>query len=446
MSSKCINKVDFLQMNMKSWHSQILYVLFIFIAVSGGYEAIYGFFVAHSSLGMSGHFDNPAGFAAFLAISLPFVLYFTKQKKKIFVLLGIVIAGIMLVAIVLSRSRAGLLATVIVVVVSLIAEKRAVWRRLTRQTRIIVICVGSMFCLIGCIWLYWYKKDSADGRLLIWRNTIAMSADNPLFGHGTNGFQTKYMLYQARFFESNRENSQVNLADNVKHPFNEYLFLLVRYGIVGFLCITLPFCAFVYYLTRDLSSVNRAILSSFVALGIFSCFSYPLYYPAILILMLFATVIAVIDYYFRHGYLFGFAVASSLWLAGCILLLPYKMPDPLLYNVAVDLNHKGLYEQSISVLTEYCNESMDVQAAMLMANNYFYLEKFEKAEKWAKLAGNMCPGRFIPLYQRFLIYMASGDTVKAKRLGAEIIQKQEKITSYTTKQIKGNVAHKLKGL
>lgn len=89
---------------------------------------------------------------------------------------------------------------------------------------------------------------------------------------------------------------------------------------------------------------------------------------------------------------------------------------------------------------------MDVQTAMLMANNYFYLEKFEKAENWAKLAGNMCPGRFIPLYQRFLIYMASGDTVKAKRLGAEIIQKQEKITSYTTKQIKGNVAHKLKSL
>lgn len=97
-------------------------------------------------------------------------------------------------------------------------------------------------------------------------------------------------------------------------------FCLSGYGIVGFLCITVPFCAFLYYLTRDLSSVNRAILSSFVALGIFSCFSYPLYYPVILVLMLFATVIVVIDYYSRYGYLFGFAVASSLWLAGCILL------------------------------------------------------------------------------------------------------------------------------
>ena len=39
--------------------------------------------------------------------------------------------------------------------------------------------------------IYYYKKDSADGRLLIWRVSIDMIADAPLVGHGIGTFENK---------------------------------------------------------------------------------------------------------------------------------------------------------------------------------------------------------------------------------------------------------------
>ena len=67
---------------------------------------------------------------------------------------------------------------------------------------ILVIVIISL----ASVGLYRMKKDSADGRRLIWNVTSKMIQDKPLFGHGTNGFQANYMEYQANFF-GNRSQS-----------------------------------------------------------------------------------------------------------------------------------------------------------------------------------------------------------------------------------------------
>lgn len=80
-----------------------------------------------------------------------------------------------------------------------------------------------LFMILFIISIYYYKKDSADGRLLIWRVSIDMIADAPLVGHGIGTFENKYMYYQAQYFESHPYSKYEKLADNIVYPYNEFL-------------------------------------------------------------------------------------------------------------------------------------------------------------------------------------------------------------------------------
>ena len=83
------------------------------------------------------------------------------------------------------------------------------------------------------VFLYHYKQDSADGRLLIWRCTWSVIRESPWIGHGIGGFQARYMDAQADYFKAHPESPYVMLADNTQAPFNEYLGLLTEFGFVG---------------------------------------------------------------------------------------------------------------------------------------------------------------------------------------------------------------------
>lgn len=100
-------------------------------ALTGICEALYGIAVTRSSLGISGHFGNPAGFSAFLAALLPFALYFTGHRKKLLVASGIIASLIIFTAILLSRSRAGLVAASVVIIFGLWPRISPVWKRLS---------------------------------------------------------------------------------------------------------------------------------------------------------------------------------------------------------------------------------------------------------------------------------------------------------------------------
>lgn len=100
-----------------------------------------------------------------------------------------------------------------------------------RRKAILRVAVVSLLILLPS--LYILKKDSADGRLLIWRCGVDMVLDKPLFGHGTEAFRAHYMDYQADFFKQHPNSHFAVLADNVQQPFNEYLGLAIHHGLAG---------------------------------------------------------------------------------------------------------------------------------------------------------------------------------------------------------------------
>lgn len=120
--------------------------------------------------------------------------------------------------------------------------------------------------LFGC---YRYKKVSADVRLLIWTAGMEMVADAPWCGHGVGSFPMQYMDYQGEWLARHPGSRFHALADNNIQAFSEPLSLLCEQGVVGGVLAAV-------LVTMALSGTRfRHYSSVLLALGVFSCFSYP---------------------------------------------------------------------------------------------------------------------------------------------------------------------------
>lgn len=221
---------------------------------------------------ITGSFDNPAGFSACLCIGLPFIAFLLlKDNKRYIHLVGWIMGIIIIVAIILSYSRAGIIS--LATISTIFLYQRLIHRRMLR----FFLLAGLVTLILGC---YWMKKDSADGRLLIWQSCINMVKVSPWMGHGLGSFEAHYMDYQAEYFRIyGQQNRYAMLADNVKHPFNEYMGILLNFGTIGLLIL----CAFIFlliYCYKLNSTIEKKIaLYTLISIGIFSLFSYPFTYP-----------------------------------------------------------------------------------------------------------------------------------------------------------------------
>lgn len=230
----------------------------------------------------TGSFDNPAGFAAFLCAGFPFFwLVFLKSKGVLRWIIAI--ASIIVInAIILSGSRASILSLVTVLLCLSVCHLKLFS---SRQKWILfpVLLVGIV------VGLYYMKKDSADGRLFIWKCSLPMIAENWLTGNGTGGFEAHYMDFQADYFRANPNSQYSLLADNVQYPFNEYIRIATDYGIIGLLLLVGWIAFLIYCYFKYPTKNGKAAILCWFSVGTFAAFSYPLMYPFVWLILLLST-------------------------------------------------------------------------------------------------------------------------------------------------------------
>lgn len=267
---------------------------------------------------MTGPFNNPAGISASLALLFPFSLYFcytpkNKKIRRINILPPLLMAG----TIILSGSRAAILSMTVSGILFVIH----IMKRNKRLTLSIFHYIAiTFFCIFLLLGMYFIKKDSADGRLLIWHCSGQLIKQAPLFGHGYNGFQAHYMTEQANYFDRNPESKYAMLADNIKHPFNEFIKEMIEYGIIGFLLILLLLFYPFFYLRKDKSIELSVAWISILSIGICALFSYPLNYPfvSLMIVLLIAYVLTSMKK--EDILVFNAAFAKSLLIILSVIL------------------------------------------------------------------------------------------------------------------------------
>ncbi len=100
-----------------------------------------------------------------------------------------------------------------------------------------MLIAGSLAIILGATTgIYLLKKDSANGRLLIWQVASQLIKERPITGHGSGAFSALYMDEQAQWFESGKgTDEQAMIAGSPESPFNEPLKLWLEKGLIGVL-------------------------------------------------------------------------------------------------------------------------------------------------------------------------------------------------------------------
>lgn len=420
------------------------------------------------SFRISDSFDNPAGFADFLVIVFPFSLYLIKRENSFLCFLGYVSILLIVLAVVLSFSRAGIISLFVVF---------AIWffhtfnLKISIFVRYVMVVVVLMLLLSG---LYFLKVESANGRFLIWNCSLQMIKDKPLLGFGFGGFSREYMLYQADYFVNHPQSKYTMLADIVKHPFNEFLLLFIEQGFVGVLLFSLFIFFLIKAYLRNKNTENFHLFLPLVGIAVFSLFSYAFNYPIIRVVTVFYIAFIMKDE-INHitiprksvKFLKPVLVLFLLLLLSVSVKMFYAeykwntvakrslngetktvMPDYanlyktmnknglFLYNYGAELNYIGEWKTSSKMMSECTHFYNDNDVQLILADNYQHLKQYDKAEKHLILAYNMIPNRFIPLYRLKLLYDVTGEKEKAIKIANRIIDMPIKIYSPEIEMIK----------
>ena len=424
------------------------------------------------AIGATGTFDNPAGLSACLSLSIPFILYSLHQADKYKnIHIGILITVI--VALLLTESRTGWSSTF--VCLTLYGWEIGKHHFMQRKRRFCFF-IATLLLVSFCIGGYIYKKDSADGRMLIWQCTWDMVKEKPLSGYGINGFEAKYMDFQAQYFALHPQSKYGLLADNVKHPFNEFLSVAVHFGLIGILVLLAIAFVLIRCYRQEKTMEKSICLLSLVGLSVFSFFSYPFTYPFTWLVVLLdicvlaqtpiKSVMLVVNQKLKYSFailIMGLSPLSLYMLTQriydemewkkavclslngdskqafgkyCLLMERLKDNPYFLYNYAVELYIAEHYHESLQIAKLCKNYWSDYDLELLSAMAYEKTENADNAEKCYKKAAYMCPNRFVPLYQLALLLKNKGKVKEARSLAHHIMNKPIKIPSPTINRIK----------
>lgn len=436
-------------------------------------QALYGCYqwlLHHNVLNMYASFDNVAGLSSLLVFSLPFGYYSSRSSNLIVRYIALVSLAINAMCIMLTTSRAAIISGLIIAFI--IAFNKMRTKRLILTGVFLSLFIAISFSL------YSLKKDSADGRILIWTCTYHIISKSPWSGHGCYGFQKNYMNEQAEHFKNHPNSTYSVLADDVKVPFNEFLHLWVNHGIIALVSVIVLFilCVKLWQTRRnDKSLISIACLLS---IAIFSMFSYPFRYPH----TLFFASVSIFTLIYNSN-LFSLRIIKngiiSIIACGFVTNIPvtvrmmaeikwckianrslcgmtekmlpeYKSlyselkSEPLfLYNYAAELNVAGLYDESMSICKE-CEEMMsDYFLELLKADNLKHLKHYDETEICLQQAAYMCPNRFTPLFELFKLYELTGNIPLMECVGNTILTKPVKVHSNEVVRIKKYVETKL---
>ncbi len=449
-----------------------------------GLSQLYNFSPSqHRLFKTTGSFYNSGPYAGYLATILPIAFHYLladytiiKSKfelSRIFPYVRWITSLITFTLIIsilpatMSRASwiASFIACIFIVISTLLDKYQIIVANLIRKHRRkfrIASVVMALLLLTSLFAIYLLKKDSADGRFLIWKNSLSVLRKHPE-GVGIGSFSKYYGEEQIEYFISGNATEQEKLvAGSPEYAFNEYLQIGIEFGIIPLL-VFLYLIGYILYKGYKLK--NYPALGALVSLLIFASMSYPLnLLPFIIILVLlivlslnkcdiskvnksalFLTTITIIIcslFIIYFGIIKYYPMNQSYreWQKLVLLnnlgipqkqaegykkLLPHLGHESrFLFEYAQCLNQLKQYNESNLILGKMAELSCDPMLYNIMGRNFQDLGDYEKAEKAFKTASLLIPSRIYPYYLLTKLYDKIGEKDKAL-LMAQIVQTKE---------------------
>jgi O-antigen ligase/predicted negative regulator of RcsB-dependent stress response len=445
-------------------------LIFYAISVSGIIQSLYGLLQlynilpSHSQFKLTGTFFNLGAYAAFITfsacISLVLIFYFKEKRRILIPQLNIILAIIILP---ITYNRAAWI-TLIVVAVFLYA------RFIKKYILYSILIVTGVLILSG---VYYLKKDSANGRVLVWKVTAEMIRQHPVTGIGYDQFAAQYMNYQAGYLATKGSPNEKQLADNVYYAFNDLFQLTAELGSIGgFGILLLLFICFNVKRQSKFRYAGQGILLAYIIIGMFY---YPHFIlPLKMIGVLGLAILSRLDTSVTHQISrlqkkMTIALTMIILTAGIIFIGQLKTGYQYWGKAQLAYQHQRFNEslqyfnqalpylqkdgEFLSEMGKACflADSLDEASVYLKKSKAFLnntvietalgdistrQHQFSAAENYYQQALNMVPNRFYTEYLLFKLYTVSNDNEKACNQANLILHKEVKVFSTAVQQIK----------
>lgn len=470
------------------------YYLSIFLSI-GLIEAIWGFrqlqgweYSNHSLFRLTGSFFNPGPYSGYLAVTLPVALGISLKQPKRNILYYFSTVCVLAIIIVLpaGMSRSAWIAA-LGACLWVYAMYRMDWKRIKRRIRQhkrFYIIGGILGCVLlsgSNTFLYTLKKDSADGRFLMWKITAKAIRKQPITGTGLGGFPAAYAETQAEYMASGKATEQEKWVSGCpEYAFNEYLQIGLEQGVVGLALFT-AWLGLLFY--KGIKNKRYACCGGLMSLAIFAFSSYPLQLPEFWIVLIFLGAMSVTpdkdEIHENQAESNGHRWGKCIFLMGIAILgiglfwmqkdyyrayqkwskaqMFYKnkayeaaleVYEPLypllkhkpefLFEAAQCLNKTGQYEKANEYLKRAVLLSSDPMLYYVMAKNEQCLGKYRQAEKHLLHAIDILPERIYPYYLLMNLYTEPSyfQPAKLKMAIDSILTKKPKVESSAIKEMK----------
>ena len=466
----------------------------IFMIITGLIEAVwglrqlYGFESSqHSLFKVTGSFFNPGPYSGYLAVIFPLAIYnwlyplrFKEKKTSVYYLsvtvkwLSCITGVIIFLILPAAMSRSAWLAAAggsLVVLGAYVKDHFPVKEYYMRHKRKIGLVTLTSFLLlfVALTGMYRMKKDSADGRTLMWKVALYAVTKHPL-GVGVGNFSEAYGNAQAEYLLSGKASEKEEyVAGNPEYAFNEYLQILIESGIQSFVFFIFLVILAIYSLYKKR---KWGILGALVSLLIFACFSYPFSVLPYLILFTFFLALSNNRKSVKEKKSWGILLSFTLLFISFICLYKqypvykaYKKWDieriyynaglykegtdsyaelypflkdniKFLFEYAQSLSKSQQYIQSNEVLSRATQISCDPMLYNIKGKNYQALKKYEEAENHFIRSSQIVPNRIYPYFLLAKLYYEMNLTDKACEMVKIVQTKDPKVDSRAVEEMR----------
>lgn len=457
------------------------------LMVTGMAEAVWGIrqlhggtWSNHAFFRLTGSFFNPGPYSGYIAMVLPLCLWTALRFEKMAQYAGWAGVGLILVVLPAGMSRSAWM-TAAVACGWVYWTERIGWERTkafyNRYWKATIPLVAASLLLLACAaaGLYGMKRDSADGRLLMWKVTARAIAEHPLKGTGIGGFPAAYAEAQAEYFDEGKASGQEQrVAGCPEYAFNEYLQIGLEQGLGGLAV----FLLWVGCLVRDgIRHRQEGAAGGVIALAVFALSSYPLQLPSFWVALVFLGAICATGgdaSSRRKGHLLAVVLLSAASLVlfarqgkqydayrqwsriqtlynskayGSVVEEYVALHDRLghkpefLFEEAQCLGKTGQYEEAIHVLERAERLSGDPMIRYIAARNRQSLGDCRGAEEELLRAIRILPERIYPYYLLAKLYAdpACPEPKKFRKAARIVLTKEPKVESTAIREMREEI-------
>ena len=447
---------------------------------------VYGYTASkHSLYALTGSFYNPGPYSGFVAMCLPVCLHeWLKRGKSVggYIALGVLLLMLCVLPAGMSRS-AWIAAAVASAYIGWMHYRKEITAWITKHK---VLTMGVVVALsVALFGAYQLKKDSADGRLLMWKVAVQAIKEKPLSGYGWDYVAGAYGDAQEKYFSKGEYTEQEErVAGSPEYVFNEYLQTAMAWG-VPVLCVILLLV--IAAMAGHHVSGNYGLSGAMLSLAVFSFSSYPFQFP------LFVEAFGLLVLTGLSGWLRLFPVAllfpvGLCWCAGIYGGYVYfthvqeresvknqwqrvrmfyhsgayteavesykpfyegmKGNARYLFELGHACHKTGNYEESNKYLKEALKVSGDPMILNIMGKNCQAEKLYVEAEHYLLRSVSRLPGRIYPYYLLFKLYdeMPEGKYAEGRKEWAArmVLEKEPKVQSTAIREMREEVRNLLK--